>query len=271
MKDLKNKTVLITGAGRGMGKQDAILFAKEGSRVILTDYDQKVLDETTAELKSSGYDVYSYRLDVSNRSDCFKLAGKIKEEVGPVDVLINNAGITLSKQLLDFSEEEIRRINDVNYFGMAWMMQAFVPDMVARKSGHVVNMCSVGGKLGVPFLGPYSASKAAAIMITDSIRMELRNSGVNFTIVNPFFASTGMFDGAHRVMVARIQKPENVSERILDAVKKNKGEVSVPRIAVWGAGYLRGLSFPKLLDFAFWLVGGSRSAIDCKIDQGRPF
>lgn len=271
MQDLKNKVVLITGGARGMGRLDALNFAAEGARVVITDVDEKALSETVNELKEKGHEIHAYNHDVSDRADCFAVAVKVKKEVGPIDVLINNAGITRSKKLLDFSEVEFCRINDVNYLGTVWMMQAIVPDMVKRGSGHVVNMCSVAGKMGVPFLAPYCGSKAASIVVTDCIRNETRGSGVNFTIVDPYFVSTGMFAGAKNILVAAWQKPENISAAVIDAVKNNRGEICRPRLVIRVASVVRALSFPKLSDFGFRLLGGHRVAVTCKDDKSRAF
>lgn len=185
MEDLRGKVVMVTGAARGMWKCTAMNFAREGSRVIITDLDEKELEKTASEMRDAGYDVHPYVQDVSDRAACFKLVERVESEIGPIDVLVNNAAIALNESVLETSEEHFRRITDVNYFGQIWMMQAVVPGMLRRESGHVVNMCSIAGKVAVPLMAAYCATKHTLIAVTDSIRMELRGSGVNFTIVNP--------------------------------------------------------------------------------------
>lgn len=271
MKDLRNKVVLITGAARGMGRLDAINFGNAGARLVITDLDERLLEETSSELRSMGHEVHCFKHDVSSRRDCFELAGKVRDQIGPVDVLVNNAGITRSRKLLDYSEEEYRRITDVNYHGMVWMMQAFVPGMAERRSGHVVNMCSVAGKAGVPFLSPYCGSKAATIVATDAIRNELKGSGVIFTIINPYFVRTGMFEGARMLLGLAWQKPEEISMAVVDAVKKNKGEVCKPPFILRIAAIGRALSFTKLFDLAFGLMGGRRMCKKMQEDNSRSF
>lgn len=271
MKDLRNNVVLITGAARGMGRLDAINFGNEGARLVITDLDEKLLGETAEELRSMGYEVHYFRHDISSRSDCFDLAEKVINQVGPVDVLINNAGITRSRGLLDYSEEEYRRITDVNYHGAVWMMQAFIPGMVERRSGHVVNMCSVAGKAGVPFLSPYCGSKAAAIVATDAVRNELKGTGVNFTIISPYFVKTGMFDGAKMLLGLTWQKPEKISLAVLDAVRKNKSEVCMPPFLSRVGAMGRALSLARLFDLAFGLLGGHRICKMMQEDSSRSF
>jgi short-subunit dehydrogenase len=271
MKDLKGKVVLITGAARGMGKLHAHAFAREGCRVVLTDIGEEELRKTAGEMQEAGYDVYSYIQDISSREGCFKLAEKVEDEVGSVDVLINNAAVATNETVLDTSESAYRRITEVNYLGQVWMLQAFVPQMVKRGSGHVVNICSMAGKVAVPNLGPYCATKFALIGITDSLRQELKGSGVDCTIVNPGYIATGMFEGTTVPFITRWQDPQKVADALLEGVKKNKAEVFVPRFIAWLSAFSRGLGMPKLVDLAFAILGANRSFSTMKKDRGRPF
>ena len=271
MEDLAGRLVLVTGAARGMGKLEALNFAREGSRVVITDVDEKGLAATAEEMKSQGFEVYNYLLDISRRDDCFALAGKVESEVGPLDVLINNAGITECYAVLDLSEASLRRMIDVNYLGNTWMMQAFVPRMLERGRGHVVNICSIAGKVGNPLMGGYCASKHALIGITDSIRMELYGSGVNFTIVNPGYVKTGMFEGAKLPIITGWQKPQKIADAVVKAVKKNQAEVCVPRFAVRLTAFMRGLALPKVVDFTFHTLRQERSMLTWRKDTSRPF
>lgn len=271
MEDLRQKVVLITGAARGMGKLHAVNFCREGAIAVMTDVDEAELSNAVDELKSSGYEVYGYKLDISDRDACFALAEKVTADVGAVDVLVNNAAVTECYPVLDLSEASLRRMTDVNYLGQVWMIQAFVPAMVKRGSGHVVNMCSVAGKTGTARMGGYCATKFALIGLTDTIRLELLKSGVNFTIVNPGFVSTGMFEGGKVPFVTRWQKPEKVSRELVKAVKKNKAEICVPSFNVRQVAFLRGLCMPKLIDFAFHLFKLDKSMDNWQKDACRPF
>lgn len=271
MKDLKGKVVLITGAARGMGKLHAFSFAREGCRVILTDLDETELLKAADEMKEAGHDVYAYSHDISSREACFKLAEKVADEVGAVDVLVNNAAIATNETVLETSESAYRRITDVNYLGQVWMLQAFVPEMVRRGSGHVVNICSMAGKVAVPNLGPYCATKFALIGITDSLRQELKGTGVRCTIVNPGYISTGMFEGSKPPFITRWQDPQKVADALLEAVKKNKAEVFLPHFIGWFSGFGRGLGMPKFVDMNFAILGANRSFSTMKKERGRPF
>lgn len=271
MKDLAGKVVMVTGAARGMGRLEAEDFAREGCRVVIIDVDGKELQKAAEEMRSQGYEVYPYVHDISDREACFSLAEKVEKEVGPVAVLVNNAGITDCRAVLDLPESSLRRMMEVNYFGSVWMMQAFVPRMLQKKRGQVVNICSVAGKLGNALLGGYCATKHALIGITDSIRQELYRSGVNFTIINPGYVRTGMFEGGRVPFITRWQDPQKVAAAVVKAVKKNQAEVAVPRFAVRMTALARGLMLPKAIDLVFHLLGQEKSMAGWKKDPSRPF
>ncbi len=271
MEDLRQKIVLITGAARGMGKRHAENFCREGAIAVITDIDRDELQKTADELKAKGYEVYPYRHDVSDREDCFSLVEKVTREVGPIDVLVNNAGITECLAVLDLSERSLRRMMEVNYLGQVWMMQAVVPEMVRRGSGHVVNLCSVAGKTGTAKMGGYCATKFALIGITDAIRQELHGTGVDFTIVNPGYVSTGMFEGAKLPVITGWQDPDKVSKALVKAVKKNKAEICVPWFNVHQVAFMRGLCAPGIVDTLFRLFGVNKSMDRWKKDECRPF
>ncbi|MDD3719255.1 MAG: SDR family NAD(P)-dependent oxidoreductase [Actinomycetota bacterium] len=271
MKDLAGKVVLITGGARGMGKLHARNFAREAARVVVTDLDESELEKTAAEMREAGYEVFPYLQDVSDREAGFELVNRVEAEVGPIDVLVNNAGITTAEYVMDTSESTFRRIIDVNYLGPVWMMHAVIPGMLARKRGHVVNVCSIVAKVAPPKLGAYNASKAALLSITDTIRQELKGSGVNFTIVNPGYIATGMFEGAKVPVITHWQDPQKVADALVDAVKKNKAEIFVPRFMTLVASAVRGLGLPRLVDLSFGTLGAKKSFESMHEERGRPF
>jgi short-subunit dehydrogenase len=271
MEDLKGKVVMITGAARGIGRCDAFNFAREGSRVVITDVDEGELSKTAGELRDNGYEAHPYVLDVADRDACFELTGKVEREVGPIDVLINNAGIVECRDFLDVSEYSIRRTTEVNYLGQVWMMSAVLPGMVKRGSGHVVNMASMGGKVASAKMGPYCASKHAVIGLTDSIRQELRGSGVYFTLVEPGFVDTGMVQGIKVPFITRWIGPEKVSDAILKAVKRNRREIGVPAFLVRFSAFMRGLCLPGMVDFLMRILGAEKAFEPWVKDQSRPF
>ncbi len=258
--EIKGKTVLITGAARGMGRQHAVAFAREGARVVATDINGEELAGTVTQIfEEEGYRIYSYEHDISDRDACFELRERVESEVGPVDVLVNNAAIAMKGTVMEQSEDSVRRIFDVNFLGQLWMMQAFVPGMVDRGGGHVVNICSVAGKVGVPWLGTYCATKHALVGLTDALRQELKSYNVRFTIVNPGYTKTGMFAWANAPLVQPWQDPQRVSDAVVAAIKKNRAEIFVPCLAGRLTALIRGLGSPWLMDLVSAVTGLARS------------
>lgn len=135
----------------------------------------------------------------------------------------------------------------------------------------MVNMCSVMGKSGAAYMGGYCATKHALVGMTDAVRQELRGSGVNFTIINPGFVATGMFEGATVPFITSWINPQRISLGVVDAVKKNKAEVCIPRFVVRLIAFMRGLCLPKLMDFQFHLLKADKSMTGWKKDERRPF
>jgi short-subunit dehydrogenase len=129
----------------------------------------------------------------------------------------------------------------------------------------------VAGKIAAPYLGAYCATKFALIGITDCIRQELRGSGVNFTIVNPGYIATGMFEGSKPPLLTGWVDPQKVADAVVDAVKKNKAEIFVPRAIMRLTAFVRGLALPRMMDFLFNTLGVGKSFAGMKKERGRPF
>lgn len=271
MQDLKGRLALVTGAARGMGRLHLQTLDREECILIATDVDEEGLNATVREFSESGMQVTPYVLDVSDREACLALAEKVEREFGAPDILVNNAGIVEGSSMLDMPERSARRMIEVNYLGLVWMMQAFVPSMARRGSGHVVNVASTAGKVGVANLGGYCASKFAVIGITDAARAELAKQGVKFTIINPGYIKTGMFEGSRPSLITRWLEPQAVADAMVRALKRGDAEVCVPVFTVRMAAFARGLCMPRLTDPAFRLLGLHRSFANLRKDDLRPF
>ncbi|MEW6553005.1 MAG: SDR family oxidoreductase [Actinomycetota bacterium] len=230
MKDLRGKNVLITGGALGMGKSLARLLLHEGCHVAIVDIRESDLEQAREDLARSG-DIASYVCDISDRGAVYAMAEMVREEFGPIDILVNNAGVVKSNPFLDKPDEVIERTVAVNLLAHFWTMKAFLPDMVAKKEGHVVNMASAGGLLGVPYISDYCATKFAVIGLTESLRQEFklrRLRKVRFTYVCPNTVGTGMFAGARPVRGTRLLTAEDVTGKILQGIKKNRSFIGVP-------------------------------------------
>ena len=230
MKDLRGKNVLVTGGALGMGRSLARLLLQEGCRVAIVDIREGDLEDARQELSTRG-EIVSYLCDISDREQVYFLAERVQDEFGDIDILVNNAGIVKSNPFLEKPDEVIERTVAVNLLAHFWTMKAFLPAMVARKEGHVVNMASAGGLLGVPFITDYCATKFAVIGLTESLRQEFKLKGlpkIRFTYVCPNTVATGMFEGAKPVKGTKLLSPEDVTVKIVQGIKKNRSFIGVP-------------------------------------------
>ncbi|HEY9294456.1 MAG TPA: SDR family oxidoreductase [Microlunatus sp.] len=228
--ELRNRTVLVTGGGSGLGRLMALGAADRGARVLIWDLAAQAAETVRDEIRAAGGDAQSQAVDVGDR-EAVRVAGVA---AGRVDVLINNAGIVTGKDLLDASEEAIERTFRVNTLALFWVTRAFLPGMIERGSGSVVTVASAAGLVGVARQTDYSASKFAAFGFAESLRAELRKlrTGVNSLVVCPYYIDTGMFDGVRTKLprLLPILRPEYVTRKVLDAIESGKRQLLLPRL-----------------------------------------
>jgi all-trans-retinol dehydrogenase (NAD+) len=261
MTDFLGKNVLITGAGSGIGRLMAEKIAAEGGQVALWDVNREGLDRLREELEGRGAKARTYLCDVTNRSAVSATAEQVLREQGPVDILINNAGVVTGKLLLEASDQEIQRTIDVNLMALFWVTRAFLPKMVERNRGHVVTIASAAGMAGVGRLSDYCASKFAAVGFDESLRLELKrqNLAIRTTGVCPYYISTGMFEGVKTRFpwLLPILKPEKVVDRTLAAIRKNRRRLLMPWFVytIWPTRLLPVPLFAAIMDF----FGANRS------------
>lgn len=261
MSEVKGKIVLITGGALGMGREVARLFARDGARIVLWDLRQEELDKTAGELKTLGAEVHTYICDVTNRQMVYETADKVKKEVGVVDILDNNAGVVFGGEFLEVPDDKLFKTIDVNVNGIMWCTKAFLPDMVERNEGHLVNMASAAGLLGVPGAAAYCASKHAVIGFSDTLRLELKKKeirGIRFTVVCPSFVSTGMFEGTKAPLLTPFLSTERMARKIYQAVRKNKLWVREP-FMVKTVPLLKGITYTPIMDWIGGLLGMHQS------------
>lgn len=236
MSELKNKTVLVTGGAAGIGKLMGELCLQEGaSRLIIWDIDQEKLEETSRVLKNKGYEVVSDLVDIGNMVEIKNAAAIIIEKFGGVDIIFNNAGIVPGNKLFhDHSHEDIERTMRVNTNAIMHVTLEFLPLMIQKKSGHIINISSAAGIMSNPKLSIYCASKHAVIGWSESLRLELESisKDLHVTTVTPTYISTGMFAGVRSPVIPLI-KPETAASKIIRGVKQNKIYVRMPGIVYW--------------------------------------
>ena len=233
MSTLQNKTALITGGASGIGRLMGKLSIEKGiTSLIIWDLNKNALDETVREFSSLGQNIRGYVVDVSSVEQIIFAAQLVKKETGAIDILINNAGIVVGKYFHEHSHEEIEQSMTVNTNAYMHITREFLPSMIERRSGHIINIASAAGMVGNPKMSVYAASKWAVIGWSDSLRIEMEKlgTGVRVTTATPYYISTGMFAGVRSSMFIPITRPEVAAKKILQGVEKNKLYVRMPPI-----------------------------------------
>ena len=184
---LKGKIAMVTGAGSGLGKATAELFAQEGARVVVTDISQRRAEAVAAELNGSSRrkKAIALRADVSKKDEVEAMVTEARKQLGPISILVNNAGIGQIKTFLDISPAEWQRMLDIHMKGTFLCTQAVIADMIAAKWGRIINTASVAGMEGGPQNAHYAAAKAAIIGFTRSLALEFARSGITVNAVAP--------------------------------------------------------------------------------------
>jgi all-trans-retinol dehydrogenase (NAD+) len=232
MKNIHNKLVLVTGGASGIGRLMSLDFARRGAKVILWDLDGAAIKEMETEAAAQGLSITGMICDVSDREQVYRQAERLTTEHGPLDVLVNNAGVVSGRTLLETPDETIIRTININTLSLFWTVKAFLPGMMARDSGHLVTISSAAGLIGVTGLSDYSTSKFGAFGFHESIRMELRRrkSRIKTTVVCPFYIDTGLFQGVKTrfPLLLPILKSDYAARKIVMTVLKNRQRVVLP-------------------------------------------
>lgn len=233
MSTIERSAVLITGGASGIGKLMGSSFIDKGcTTLIIWDVNPQTLNNTVKEFSARLKNVHGFIVDVSNLDQIRFAAEKTLREAGPVDILINNAGIIVGKYFHEHSHEEISRTMAINADALMHVTREFLPGMIERNRGHIVNISSAAGMVGNPKMSVYAASKWAVIGWSDSLRLEMERLGtkVKVTCVTPYYISTGMFDGVKSSFFIPINKPESAVRKIMNGIEKNKLHVRMPLI-----------------------------------------
>lgn len=233
MSEIRNSTVLITGGASGIGRLMGSSVIEKGCKaLVIWDVNPQTLNDTVKEFSARLKNVHGFIVDVSNVEQIRFAAEKTLRDAGPIDILINNAGIIVGKYFHQHTHTEIERTMSINADALMHVALEFLPGMLERNRGHIVNISSAAGMVGNPKMSVYAASKWAVIGWSDSLRLEmekLRNN-VKVTCVTPYYISTGMFDGVKSSIFVPINKPVPAVRRIINGIEKNKLHVRMPQI-----------------------------------------
>ena len=234
--DFKNKIVLITGASSGIGKQTAIEFAKLGSNIILVARRKDKLQQVENELKQFNISTLICPCDVSKKEQVEIMLKTVLEKFNSVDILVNNAGFAIYGSVFDLSIEEIESQMKTNYFGMIYCVKNFLPLMLKKKSGHIVNVASVGASFSVPGVSSYCATKFAMLGFSEGLKHELYGTGVGLTVVSPIMVRTPLFEHPSFTNFSKFStgvslSSETVAKTIIKASNSSRLEIVVPSVA----------------------------------------
>ena len=239
--DFKNKVVLITGASSGIGKQTAIEFAKLGSSIILVARRKNKLEQVENELKQFNVNTLVCVCDVSKKDQVDELSKIVLQKFDSIDILVNNAGFAIYGSVSDLSIDEIESQMETNYFGMIYCVKNFLPLMLKKKSGHIVNVASVGASFSVPGVSSYCATKFAMLGFSEGLKHELYGTGVGLTVVSPIMVRTPLFEHPSFTNFSKFStgvslSSETVAKTIIKASNSSRLEIVVPsvaRAAIW--------------------------------------
>ncbi|MFC1670697.1 SDR family oxidoreductase [Spirochaetota bacterium] len=259
MKDLTGKNIVVTGAAMGIGKHICSFLAKEKANLAIIDINRAKLNVVEKELSSHDIKVKSYICDISKRTDIESTGKKIIKDFKNIDILINNAGVAIGNTILDSTFSDLKSTMDINFIGLAWMTRQFLPGMVKNNDGHIVNISSAMGLLGVPKMSAYSASKFAIIGYTDTLRMEMKkygHRGIKTTIVCPSGINTGMFSGYKPPFLSPLLDQTELAKKIVRAIKKEKTYLKLP-FMVKMVPFIKGLP-AVFVDWLAEILGSSK-------------
>ena len=224
-RSLDGKVVAITGGARGIGKATAEALVRRGARVAIGDVDLALAEQTAAGL---GGGSVALALDVSDRASFEAFLDEAERQLGPIDVVINNAGIMPTTPFARESEDSFRRQIEINLVGVIHGTQLAMARMMPRDSGHIVNIASQAGKTGVPGIATYSATKHAVVGLSESVRGELRGRNVEISCVMPTVVNTELTAGVGQKWVKPVEATD-VAEAIAEALEVPRFDVYVPK------------------------------------------
>jgi NAD(P)-dependent dehydrogenase (short-subunit alcohol dehydrogenase family) len=227
LRSLNGQVVAITGGARGIGRATAAALIAQGARVGIGDIDAPLAEKAASEL---GGGTIGMALDVTDRASFTAFLDEVERQLGPLDVLVNNAGIMPIGPFVEETDAAAQRMIDVNVHGVILGSKLAIERFVPRGRGHIVQLASIAGKGGFPGVATYCASKHAVIGLTETLRSELRGTGIEVHQVLPIGVNTELYSGVSAARGFKMPEPEDVANTIVELLQTGKFELYVPRV-----------------------------------------
>ena len=259
MAQFGGRVVLVTGASSGIGREACLMYAERGARVVAVARRLPLLRSLRREVEGGGGHLDYVQCDVADRKRVEWAASDVLDRMGCPDILVNNAGIIRVGPVMRMGTDAIHDIMETNYFGMVHMTKAFLPHMIKRGSGHIVNVASLAASFGLPGIAAYCASKSAMLGFSEGLRHELAGSGIGVTVVSPIMVRTEFADIRGYAL-----EPRRVAGAILRASGSPRAEITVPAAA--RAAVLAKHGVPYLTDYV--ISRAFSKAVRDAIEQG---
>jgi NADP-dependent 3-hydroxy acid dehydrogenase YdfG len=224
-RSLHGNVVAITGGGRGIGRAMARALSAQGARIAVCDLDGQTAADVAAEL---GGDAIGLAVDVTDHAALIGFIDTVEERLGPLDVLINNAGIMPVTSLVEEDDASIARQLELNLRAVIVGTREAMRRMVPRRRGHIVNVASVAGRAGFPHLATYCATKHGVVGLSEAVRAELRGTGIEVSVVMPSLVNTELISGIEQAKVKTVE-PEDVATAVVEALQRPRFDVFVPK------------------------------------------
>lgn len=225
---LAGKVIALTGGARGIGYATANRFTELGARVAIGDIDGEAVGKAAADLGIDGFEC-----DVTDPAGFDGFLDAVESRLGPIDVLINNAGIMPVGNFVTFDDALIRRTLDIDLFGVIVGSRSAARRMIGRGRGQIVNVGSIAGRLPVPGLAVYNGAKAGVIEFSEALDAELTPVGIRVSTVMPTFTRTGLISGLQTNRLMQVTEPEQVAEAVVGAIARPRVRVFVPSAMRW--------------------------------------
>jgi 3-hydroxybutyrate dehydrogenase len=231
MYDLSGRTALVTGASRGIGRAIALALAEQGADIVVAARDQSAVDAVAAEIRSLGRRSMGVIVDVTNPAQIEEIRTTVESELGPVDILVNNAGASDSHKFVGHDDAIWHRMIEINLNSAYYVTKAFIPAMVERQWGRIINIASMHSKIGGPYVAAYTAAKHGVLGLTRSLALEFVTKNITVNAICPAYVRTPMTSSSIDRMVARTGMSEAEASKVLEEMSPQKRLIEPEEVA----------------------------------------